>query len=123
MKEIKAVIQPGMLARVREAFRRLPDFPGMTVSRAEGSGYRPDKTGPVGVKSELTDYSPKVRIEIVSTDEIAERIMSLIMETCHTGQPGDGIVWVTPVERLQRIRLTRSSQGTRPFPPPAAESS
>ncbi len=106
MKEIKAVIQPARLARVRQAFRRLADFPGMTVSRAEGSGYHPDKPLPASVQSELTDYSPKVRIEIVAPDEMAERLVSIIREACHTGQPGDGVVWVTPVERLERIRLT-----------------
>ncbi|MDW8469758.1 MAG: P-II family nitrogen regulator [Burkholderiales bacterium] len=65
MKEIKAVIQPQRLARVREAFRRIPDFPGMTVSRAEGSGYHPGKPAPSDVKTELTDYSARVRLEIV----------------------------------------------------------
>ena len=104
MKEIKAVIQPARLARVREAFRRLPDFPGMTVSRAEGSGYHPDKPMPAGVKSELTDYSQKVRIEIVAPDEMVERLVSIILDTCHTGLAGDGVVWVTPVESLHRIR-------------------
>ena len=104
MKEIKAVIQPARLARVREAFRRLPDFPGMTVSRAEGSGYHPDKPMPAGVKSELTDYSQKVRIEIVAPDEMVERLVSIILDTCHTGLAGDGVVWVTPVEFLYRIR-------------------
>ena len=104
MKEIKAVIQPARLARVREAFRRLPDFPGMTVSRAEGSGYHPDKPMPAGVKSELTDYSQKVRIEIVAPDEMVERLATIIREACHTGQAGDGVVWVTPVESLHRIR-------------------
>ena len=104
MKEIKAVIQPARLARVREAFRRLPDFPGMTVSRAEGSGYHPDKPMAAGVKSELTDYSQKVRIEIVAPDEMVARLLAIIREACHTGQPGDGVVWVTPVESLHRIR-------------------
>ena len=104
MKEIKAVIQPARLSRVREAFRKLPDFPGMTVSRAEGSGYHPDKPMPPGVRSELTDYSQKVRIEIVAPDEMVERLAAIIRDACHTGQPGDGIVWVTPVESLHRIR-------------------
>ncbi len=104
MKEIKAVIQPARLARVREAFRRIPDFPGMTVTRAEGSGYHPDKPMSAGVKSELTDYSQKVRIEIVSPDEMVERLLSIIRKTCYTGQVGDGVVWVTPVEAFRRIR-------------------
>lgn len=104
MKEIKAVIQPGRLARVREAFRKIPDFPGMTVSRAEGSGYHPDKPAPAGIKSELTDYSQKVRIEIVSPDGMVEPLLAIIREACHTGRPGDGVVWVNAVETFHRIR-------------------
>ncbi len=104
MKEIKAVIQPARLPRVREAFRRIPDFPGMTVVRAEGSGYHPDKPLLSGVKSELTDYSQKVRIEIVAPDDMVDRLLALLGETCHTGQPGDGVVWVTPVTSFRRLR-------------------
>lgn len=104
MKELKAVIQPARLPRVREAFRKLPDFPGMTVTRAEGSGYHPEKPMSAGVKSELTDYSQKIRIEIVSPDEMVESLLSIIRETCYTGQAGDGIVWVTPVETFKRLR-------------------
>ena len=104
MKEIKAVIQPARLARVREAFRKLPDFPGMTVSRAEGSGYHPDKPMPAGIRSELTDYTQKVRIEIVSPDDMADRLVAIIRDACHTGQPGDGVVWVIAVESLLRLR-------------------
>jgi nitrogen regulatory protein P-II 1 len=111
MKEIKAVIQPARLARVREAFRKIPDFPGMTVSRAEGSGYHPDKPAPAGIKSELTDYSQKVRIEIIAPDAMVERLTSIIREACHTGQSGDGVVWVTPIEAFARIRVRSPSTG------------
>ncbi len=106
MKEIKAVIQPGRLGRLREAVRKIHDFPGMTVTRAEGSGYHPDKPLPAGIKSELADYSQKVRIDIVSPDDKVAQLVSLIRDACHTGQPGDGIVWVTPVEVFKRIRET-----------------
>lgn len=104
MKEIKAVIQPARLPRVREAFRHMRDFPGMTVLRAEGSGYHPDKPNPPGIKSELTDYSAKVRIEIVAPDEKVGELVRIIREHCHTGRPGDGVVWVTPVDSFRRIR-------------------
>ncbi len=104
MKEIKAVIQPARLARLREAFRKLPDFPGMTVYRAEGSGYHPGKTATAGIKAELTDYSARIRIEIVTSDAEAERLVGIVREVCHTGQAGDGVVWVTPVEDFLRIR-------------------
>lgn len=107
MKEIKAVVQPNRLPRLREAFRRIHDFPGMTVSKAEGSGYHPDKPNPPGIKTELTEYSPKVRIEMVVPDDEVERLVGLIHEVCHTGRPGDGVVWVTPVETFQRLRERR----------------
>ena len=105
MKEIKAVIQPARLPRLREAFRKLPDFAGMTVSRAEGSGYHPGTVTAPGIKQELTDYSAKVRIEIITQDEDVAKIEAIVRAVCHTGQPGDGILWVTPVESFHRIRL------------------
>ena len=104
MKEIKAVIQPARLPRVREAFRKVANFPGMTVSRAEGSGYHPDKPLPAGIRSELSDYSQKVRIEIVSPEAMVAQLVAIIRDSCHTGQPGDGVVWVTPIEHFERIR-------------------
>jgi nitrogen regulatory protein P-II 1 len=105
MKEIKAVIQPARLARLREAFRKLPDFPGMTVSRAEGSGYHPGKLAAPGIKQELTDYSAKIRIEIIAPDKDVAKIEAIVRATCHTGQAGDGVIWVTPVETFHRIRM------------------
>jgi nitrogen regulatory protein P-II 1 len=104
MKEIKAVIKPARLPRLREAFRRIPDFPGMTVIRAEGSGYHPNKPMSPGIKSELTDFTAKVRVEIVARDEEVEGLLAIIQEICHTGQIGDGVVWVTPVDSFHRLR-------------------
>lgn len=104
MKEIKAVIQPARLSRLREAFRRLPDFPGMTVSRAEGSGYHPGKPVAPGIKQELTDSSARMRIEIVAPDDQVERLEAIVRSICRSGQPGDGVIWVTAVETFHRIR-------------------
>jgi nitrogen regulatory protein P-II 1 len=104
MKEINAVIAPGRLPRLRAAFRRLPDFPGMTVVKAEGSGYHPGKPHAPGVRGELTEYSARVRIEIVSPDEMVASLVALIHASCHTGQPGDGVVWVKAVEAFRRLR-------------------
>lgn len=107
MKEIKAVIKPTRLPRLREAFRKLPDFPGMTVIRAEGSGYHPNKPMSPGIKSELADYTAKVRLEIVARDDEVDTLLGLIHEICHTGQVGDGVVWVTPAESFLRLREKR----------------
>lgn len=105
MKEIKAVIQPSRLEALRQAFRRIPDFPGMTVFRAQGSGYHPDKPRPAGIRAELTDYSEKVRIEIVAKDEEVAGLIEIIHRVCHTGRPGDGVLWVGEVVEFRRMRI------------------
>lgn len=102
MKEIKAIIQPFRLSKVRAAFRHVCGFPGMTVSRADGVGHHVAKHKS-SIQEDLTDYSPKIRIEIVAPDDMVEGILQILLEIGHTGQAGDGIVWVTPVERMVRL--------------------
>ncbi|MEZ0231441.1 MAG: P-II family nitrogen regulator [Methylophilaceae bacterium] len=102
MKEIKAVVQPHRLPKIRSALRNIKGFPGMTVSKVDGCGHHMAK--PVlGVREELTDYSPKVRIEIVAPEEMVEGLLQILVEVGHTGHVGDGIVWVTPAERMIRL--------------------
>ena len=105
MKEIKAVIRPSKLAALREALRRLPDFPGMTVSKAEGCTSSLRHGPAVNIKDELTDYTPKVRIEIVAPDELSEAIFDCIVHVAQTGQVGDGLVWVTDVQQIGRAHV------------------
>ncbi len=50
------------------------------------------------------DFVPKVRIEVVTTDEDVERVVTVIADAARTGQIGDGKIWVVPVERLVRVR-------------------
>jgi len=111
MKEIKAVIQPMRLEQLRNAFRKIPDFPGMTVCRAQGSGYHPDKPRQQGIRAELTDYSEKIRIEIIASDEEAAQLVEIIHRTCYTARPGDGVIWVTPVLEFRRMRTEPGTSG------------
>jgi nitrogen regulatory protein P-II 1 len=105
VKEIKAVIQPRKLSRVREAMRRVPGFPGMTVFEAEGcSALDPGAGLGPGIRAALTDYSRKVRIEVVCEDPLVEPIVAAITSAAHTGQKGDGILWVTEVTSVRRLR-------------------
>lgn len=101
MKEVKAIVQPHRLSKIRSALRNIKNFPGMTVTKVEGCGHHVAK--PQGAREELTDYSPKIRVEMVVTDDLLEGILQILVEVGHTGQPGDGIVWVTPVERMIRL--------------------
>lgn len=101
MKEIKAIIQPGRLTKIRTALRNIPEFPGMTISKVEGCSKHLSQQG-LGVKEELTDYSEKTLIIMVVPDHLAEEVLKIIVELAYTGVVGDGLVWITPVERMVR---------------------
>ncbi|KXB31091.1 transcriptional regulator [Dechloromonas denitrificans] len=107
MKEIKAIIRPNKLSVLRDALVALPGFPGMTVSKVEGCSA-PTRHAPVRVKikDELTDYTPKVRVEIIAPDEVAEAIFQRITEVAQTGHYGDGLVWISEVERAAFVFKT-----------------
>lgn len=103
--EVKAVIRPNKLAALRTALLDMPGFPGMTVAKVEGCSA-PNRTAKSNIKEELTDYSAKVKIEIVCSDEIAEALMDRIVTVCQTGQIGDGVVWCTEVPKAFFIAKT-----------------
>jgi nitrogen regulatory protein P-II 1 len=102
MKEIKAVIQPSKLPKIRSAFRHVKDFPGMTITKVEGCSRHAHHERK-SIREELTEFSPKVRIEILAPDSMVEGIVQVLVEVSSTGQRGDGIVWVTDTERMIRI--------------------
>ena|SRR5574343_413730 len=109
MKEIKAVIRPNKLPLLRDALLAVPGFPGMTVTKVEGcSSPLRHIPGKVRIREELTDYSPKVRLEIVVADEFAEAIFQKIVETAQTGHYGDGLVWMVEVEKAAFVFKTTS---------------
>jgi nitrogen regulatory protein PII len=98
MKEIRAYIQPFMLARLTQELLEIPDFPGMSVSDCEGFGHQ-------RVINEQS-YSPflsKKRIEIFATDEMTDAIFNVIMAIANTHQHGAGKVFVMPVDESGRI--------------------
>lgn len=107
MKEIKAVIRPNKLAALRDALVALPGFPGMTVTKVEGCSA-PTRHLPsrVKIRDELTDYTSKVRIEIVAPDDVAQAIFERITEVAQTGHYGDGLVWIADLERVAFIFKT-----------------
>jgi nitrogen regulatory protein P-II 1 len=100
MKEIKAVIRPNKLSMVHDALMALPGFPGMAVSKVEGCSAPNRHVARHTVKDELTEYSPKIRIDIVAPDDVADIIFQLIMDLACTGHIGDGLVWMTDVAKV-----------------------
>ena len=105
MKEIRAIVRPSRLERLRTALRAIPNFPGVTIFKAEGF-TAPAAVDKRTVKDELTDYTPKVRVEIVAPDEVAESIFQRITEVAQTGHYGDGLVWITDIERAAFVFKT-----------------
>ncbi len=106
MKEIKAIIRPNKLSALRDALVALPGFPGMTVTKVEGCSAPSRHVARHRIKDELTDYSPKMRIEIVAPDDVAEAIFQRITEVAQTGHYGDGLVWITEVEKAAFVFKT-----------------
>lgn len=104
MKEIKAIIRPARLHKIRDAFRNLPGFPGMSISHIEGCSGHTGAEQHDTLKEELTDFTKKIRIEIVSPDELVPDILRIIHQNAHTGHAGDGVLWVTEVSEFFRMR-------------------
>jgi nitrogen regulatory protein P-II 1 len=103
MKEIKAIVRPSRLHKIRESFRQLPGFPGMNISHVEGCSAHTGVEHHDTLKEELTDFTKKLRIEIVAPDEILADILSILHRDAHTGQTGDGVLWVTEVQEFRRL--------------------
>ena len=103
MKEIKAIVRPSKLHKIRDAFRQLAGFPGMNISHVEGCSAHTGAERHETLKAELTDFTKKLRIEIVAPDEMLDDILFILHREAHTGQTGDGVLWVTEVQEFRRL--------------------
>ncbi len=103
MKEIRAIIRPARLPKLREALRALPGFPGLTVIKGEGFSA-PGSVEKRTVREELTDFSEKLLVIVIVHDDMVDAVAAGILQTCQTGQLGDGLLWVLPIDAVQCIR-------------------
>src|SRR5436189_2682886 len=99
MKLVTAIIKPFTLDDVKGALEQLGVL-GMTVSEVQGYGRQKGHTEVYRGAEYSVDFVPKVRIEVVTDDPTAEKVLDAIAETARTGKIGDGKVWVTPVETV-----------------------
>lgn len=104
MKEIKAIIQPHMLTKVIDALRAMDDLPGLTVSEVRGFGRNRARSAKDRTVEDFVEYAKKAKLEIVVPDELAERVVDTITQNAHTGHPGDGLIFVSAVEHVVRVR-------------------
>jgi nitrogen regulatory protein P-II 1 len=100
---VTAVIKPFKLDDVKTALHDV-GVAGMTISEVQGHGRQRGHTEVYRGAEYVVDFVPKVRIELVVSDEEVPRVLEAIIEAGRTGQIGDGKVWTCAVDDLVRIR-------------------
>ena len=108
MKEIKAIVQPFMVEKVLSALDAMEDLPGVTISEIMGWGRLPERRQAHDVEHAGHGLSKKVKLEIVVRDDLADRVVEAIASAARTGNPGDGKVFMSSVDRALRIRTGES---------------
>ena len=103
MKLIKAIVRPNKVDDVRSVLERL-HISGMTVTEVRGHGKQKGHTTIYRGKEYNVSLLPKMEIELVVADAIAEESVKAIIEAARTGEIGDGRVFVMPVDQGYRIR-------------------
>lgn len=103
MKLIKSIVRPNKVDDVRDALEKL-NIPGMTVTEVRGHGRQKGHTAVYRGKEYNVSLLPKVEIEVVVADAVAEEVIAGIIKAARTGEIGDGRVFVTPVEHSYNIR-------------------
>jgi nitrogen regulatory protein P-II 1 len=103
LKLITAIIKPFKLEDVRNALTKA-DIKGMTVSEVQGYGRQSGHTEVYRGAEYQTSFVPKLKIEVVVSDEAALDIIDEIVAAAKTDKIGDGKVWVVNVEELVRVR-------------------
>jgi len=103
MKKIEAIIKPFKLDEVKEALQEV-GIQGITVTEAKGFGRQKGHTELYRGAEYVVDFLPKVKIEVVIDDGLAERAVEAIQTAAKTGRIGDGKIFVSTVEEAIRIR-------------------
>ena len=103
MKLITAVIKPFTLEDVKQSLEQVGVY-GMTVTEIQGFGQQKGHTEVYRGAEYAVDFVPKVKVEIVVSNEQLDEVVAAIVDTARTGKIGDGKVWVMDVEELVRVR-------------------
>ena len=103
MKKIEAIIKPFKLDEVKEALQEV-GVQGLSVTEVKGFGRQKGHTELYRGAEYVVDFLPKVKIEVVLTDDMVDAAVEAIVQAARTDKIGDGKIFVTPVEQVIRIR-------------------
>ncbi len=103
MKKIEAIVKPFKLDDVRESLSEV-GVTGLTVTEVKGFGRQKGHTELYRGAEYVVDFIPKVKIEVVVTEELLDKCIETITNAARTGKIGDGKIFVSSVEKIVRIR-------------------
>ena len=103
MRKVEAIIKPFKLDEVKEALNEI-GIQGITVSEVKGFGRQKGHTELYRGAEYVVDFIPKIKMEIIVSDELAAKVVDVIAAAAKTGRIGDGKIFVTPVDEVVRIR-------------------
>ncbi|MEO0882858.1 MAG: P-II family nitrogen regulator [Pseudomonadota bacterium] len=109
MKKIEAVIKPFKLDDVKEALHSV-GLQGMTVLEAKGFGRQRGHTELYRGAEYVVDFLPKLKVEIIVADDMAEQAVDAILKAAQTGKIGDGKIFISDVSEIVRIRTSERGE-------------
>jgi nitrogen regulatory protein P-II 1 len=109
MKKVEAIIKPFKLDEVKEALSEI-GIHGMTITEVKGFGRTGGKKEVYRGSAYVVDFVPKVKLEIIVTEENVHQVIDAIKESAKTGRIGDGKIFVTPVDEVIRIRTGETGE-------------
>ena len=103
MKKIEAIIKPFKLEDVKEALVEI-GVTGMTISDIKGYGRQQGHSELYRGAEYVVDFMPKIKLDIIVNDEDVDKVVSAVTDSARTGKIGDGKIFVSPMEKIIRIR-------------------
>jgi len=103
MKKIEAIIKPFKLEDVKDALAEI-GITGMTVSEVKGYGSQKGHSELYRGAEYVVDFLPKIKMEMIVSGDMVDKVTSTIVETARTGKIGDGKIFVSDIEKIIRIR-------------------
>lgn len=103
MKKVEAIIKPFKLDEVKEALHEI-GVQGLTVTEVKGFGRQKGHTELYRGAEYVVDFLPKIKLEVVVSDELVDKVIQSIVDAANSGRIGDGKIFVLPLEDVVRIR-------------------
>lgn len=111
MKKIEAIIKPAKLEAVKEALHNT-GCQGMTITEVKGFGRQKGHKEVYRGAEYIVEFQPKLKVEVVVTDDNVQKAVSAIMDSAKTGNIGDGKIFVSPIDEAIRIRTGEHGDAT-----------